>query len=78
MEIDDKVFAINKGTTKDKRYNIGIFIGIIVVIMKKYKKNGKFREYYENGDLKYMKEISKMMNIMMIMNNFFLKMEKFM
>ena len=53
LERDDKVFAIHKGTTTDQRYNIGIFIGIIVEIMKEYKKNGKFKEYYENGDLKY-------------------------
>jgi hypothetical protein len=53
LEKDDKVLAIHKGTTKDQRYNIGIFIGIIVEIMKEYKKNGKFKEYYENGDLKY-------------------------
>mgnify|MGYP002626185720 CR=1 FL=1 len=49
METDNKVFA----TTQDQRYNVGIFIGIIVEIMKEYKKKGKFREYYENGDLKY-------------------------
>lgn len=53
LETDNKVFAIHKATTQDQRYNIGIFIGIIVEIMKEYKKNGNFREYYENGDLKY-------------------------
>lgn len=53
LENDDKVFAIHKGTTQNQRYNVGIFIGIIVEIMKEYKKNGKFKEYYENGDLKY-------------------------
>ena len=53
LENDDKVFAIHKGTTHNQRYNVGIFIGIIVEIMKDYKKNGKFKEYYENGNLKY-------------------------
>jgi len=53
LENDDKVFAIHKGTTQNQRYNVGIFIGIIVEIMIEYKKNGKFKEYYENGDLKY-------------------------
>ena len=53
LENDDKVFAIHKGITKDRRYNVGIFIGTIVEIMKEYKRNGKFKEYYENGDLKY-------------------------
>ena len=53
MENDNKVFAIHKGTIPNQNYNVGIFIGIIVEIMKEYKKNGKFKEFYENGDLKY-------------------------
>ena len=53
MENDDKVFAIHKGTTNNGKYNVGIFIGTIVEIMKEYKRNGIFKEYYENGKLKY-------------------------
>ena len=53
LENDNKVFAIHKGTIPNQNYNVGIFIGIIVEIMKEYKKNGKFKEFYENGDLKY-------------------------
>ena len=50
---DQKVFAIHKGSTKNKSSNVGIFIGNIVEIMKAYKKKGKFKDYYENGELKY-------------------------
>ena len=50
---EDKVFAIHKGTNKNKTYNIGIFIAGIIERMKDYKKNGKYKEYYKNGNLKY-------------------------
>ena len=50
---EDKVFAIHKGTNRNKTYNVGIFIGGIIEIMKAYKKNGKYKEYYNNGNLKY-------------------------
>ena len=53
LENDEKVFAIHKGSTNDRQFNVGIFIGILVEIMKLYKKNGKFKDYYENGQLKY-------------------------
>ena len=53
LENDNKVFAIHKGTIKEQTSNVGILIGIIVEIMKEYKKNGKFKEYYRNGKLKY-------------------------
>jgi antitoxin component YwqK of YwqJK toxin-antitoxin module len=32
---------------------VGIFIRNIIEMMKDYKKNGKYREYYDNGNLKY-------------------------
>ena len=50
---DHKVFGIHKGATSDRRYNIGIFIGNIIEIMKEYKRQGKFKEFYINGNLKY-------------------------
>ena len=53
LENDDKVFAIHKGFDNKRRYNVGIFIGTIVEIMQEYKRNGIFKEYYENGNLKY-------------------------
>ena len=53
LENDDKVFAIHKGFDNNRRYNVGIFIGTIVEIMQEYKRNGIFKEYYENGYLKY-------------------------
>lgn len=40
---DQKVFAIHKGSTKDKSSNVGIFIGNIVEIMKAYKKKGNLK-----------------------------------
>ena len=50
---EEKVIALHKGTLKDEAKNVGIFIGIIVDIMKTYKINGIRREYYKNGNLKY-------------------------
>ena len=50
---EETVIALHRGSAKDKTKNIGIFIGIIVDVMKAYKKNGIRREYYKNGNLKY-------------------------
>lgn len=50
---DIKVFAIHKGSISNYKYNIGIFIRGIIEIMEKYKKTGKFRDYDNNGRLKY-------------------------
>ena len=50
---EDKVFAMHKGTNINKTSNVGIFIGGIIEIMKVYKKNGKYKEYYKNTNLKY-------------------------
>ena len=50
---EETVIALHRGSTKDKTKNIGIFIGIIVDVMKAYKKNGIRREYYKDGNLKY-------------------------
>ena len=44
---DHQVFGIHKGATSDRRYNIGIFIGNIIEIMKEYK------EFYINRNLNY-------------------------
>ena len=50
---EETVIALHRGSAKDKTKNIGIFIGIIVDVMKAYKKNGIRREYYKDGNLKY-------------------------
>jgi hypothetical protein len=50
---DDKVLAIHKGKLVETGDNVGILVEIIVDIMKDYKKNGHYVEYYENGALKY-------------------------
>ena len=57
LQGDDKVLAIHKGYFKgdkeqDKK-NIGIFIGIIIDILRDYKRNGKYKDFYENGEVKY-------------------------
>ena len=53
LENEEEVLAIHKGATQNQNFNVGIFIGIIVEMMKEYKKNGRYKEYYENGNLKY-------------------------
>ena len=50
---EEKVFAIHKGKLKKDNKNIGIFIKKIIDIIENYKKNGKGRDYYENGKIKY-------------------------
>ena len=42
--------ALNDNEKKGKK---GVFIKIIIDIIKDYQKNGKGKEYYENGELKY-------------------------
>ena len=51
LDGDDKVIAIHKGTNYTS--NIGIFIKNIVLMMQGFKKNGKYKEFYSNGNLKY-------------------------
>ena len=45
---DDKVLAIHKGKLVKTGDNVGILVEIIVDIMKDYKKNGHYVEYYSN------------------------------
>ena len=51
LDGDDKVIAIHKGT--NYTLNIGIFIKNIVLKMRGFQKNGRYREFYSNGNLKY-------------------------
>ena len=50
---EEKVFAIHRGKLKKDSKNVGIFIKKIIDEIENYKKNGKGREYYENGKIKY-------------------------
>ena len=47
------VIAIHTGTMKDKKENVGFFIGIIIDIMRMYKKNGEGKENYKDGKIKF-------------------------
>jgi hypothetical protein len=50
---EEKVFAIHKGKLKKDNKNVAIFIKKIIDKIENYKKNGKGREYYKNGKIKY-------------------------
>ena len=53
LEKEEEVIGIHKGSLKDNGKNVGLFIGGVVEILKNYKRNGTYKEFYENGDLKY-------------------------
>ena len=53
LKNDDRVLGIHKGAIEGKEKNIGIFIGDIVESLKEYKKEGKGKDYYEDGKIKY-------------------------
>ena len=53
LKDDDKVLGIHKGGIRGKKKNVGIFIGIILDVIKEYKRNGKGKDYYEDGKIKY-------------------------
>ena len=50
---EEKVIAIHKGSSIKFGKNVGFFIGIIIDIMKTYRKKGEGKEFYKNGMLKY-------------------------
>lgn len=50
---ENTVIAIHQGVIKDYPKKVGIFIGIVLNEIKKYRRNGKGKEYYPNGNLKY-------------------------
>jgi len=50
---ENTAIGIHTGGLKDKKENVGYFIGIIIDIMRMYKKNGEGKEYYKDGKLKY-------------------------
>ena len=53
LKDDDKVLGIHKGGIRGKKKNVGIFIGIILDVIKKYKRKGEGKDYYEDGKIKY-------------------------
>ena len=53
LKDDDKVLGIHKGGIRGKKKNVGIFIGIILDVIKEYKRNGEGKDYYEDGKIKY-------------------------
>ena len=53
LEKEEEVIGIHKGSLKDNGKNIGLFIGRVVDKIKNYKRNGTYKEFYENGELKY-------------------------
>ena len=53
LEKEEEVIGIHKGSLKDNGKNVGLFIGGVVDKIKNYKRNGTYKEFYENGELKY-------------------------
>ena len=53
LKNDDRVLGIHKGAIEGKEKNIGIFIKTIIESLKEYKKEGKGKDYYEDGKIKY-------------------------
>ena len=53
---DQRVFAIHKGVYIEIKENAGIFIDSIIEYIKNFKRNGEGKEYYENGQTKFVGE----------------------
>ncbi len=53
LKNDDRVLGIHKGAIEGKKKNVGIFIKTIIESLNKYKKEGKGKDYYEDGKIKY-------------------------
>ena len=49
----DKVLGIHFGGNEDKQENYGNFIGPVIDDIKKFERNGFGKEFYKNGDIKY-------------------------
>ena len=49
----DKVLGIHFGGNEDKQENYGNFIGPAIDDIKKFERNGFGKEFYKNGDIKY-------------------------
>ena len=54
LENEEEILGIHRGGDSKSGKNIGIFLGGVVLdTVKNYKRNGKYKEYYANGKLKY-------------------------
>ena len=54
LEGEDLILGIHKGhLERNKKIKMGIFIKLIIDIIKEYKRQGEGIEYYENGEIKY-------------------------
>ena len=53
LEGSDKVLGIHFGGSESKQENYGYFIGPVIDDIKKFKRNGFGKEFYKNGDIKY-------------------------
>ena len=49
----DKVLGIHKGGSEGKQENYGYFIDPVIDDIKKFERNGFGKEFYKNGDIKY-------------------------
>ena len=50
---NNSVVAIHKSTVLNGHKNIGLFIQEVIKIIEAFQRDGKGKEYYENGKLKY-------------------------
>ena len=50
----DKVLGIHFGGNEVKQENYGYFIGPVIDDIKKFERNGFGKDFYKNGDIKYM------------------------
>ena len=54
LEGSDKVLGIHKGGNNFEKENYGDFIGPVIDDIKKFERNGFGKDFYKNGDIKYM------------------------
>ena len=54
LEGSDKVLGIHKGGNNFENENYGDFIGPVIDDIKNFERNGFGKDFYKNGDIKYM------------------------
>ena len=54
LEGSDKVLGIHKGGNNFENENYGNFIGPVIDDIKNFERNGFGKDFYKNGDIKYM------------------------
>ena len=53
LKKEEEVIAIHKCSLKDNWKNVWLFIEGVADIIKNYKGNGTYKEFYDDGKLKY-------------------------